>query len=152
MGPSAHFSWDETKVSDTAARKGINNQWPEAYRDRVIFTASQMEKVRDILGGKPITVNSWYRCPDLNRAIGGASASSHMDGWAVDFTCSAFGTPLQVANKLAASGLKFDQLIHECGVWIHIGFDPKMRQQLMTYYSGGPYKFGLMTHEQYLKA
>lgn len=129
---SPHFSLEEMTFSQTAARRGIDNTPPEGVRQRLETTAARMEGVRRALGEKPIRVSSGYRSPALNDAIGGSDTSAHTLGWAVDFTCPGFGTPLQVAKALAESGIPFDQLIHEHGSWVHISFDPRGRQQLLT--------------------
>ena len=89
-----------------------------------------MERVRELLGNVAIKVNSAYRSPAVNKAVGGSKTSAHTLGYAVDFT--AYGhTPLTIANTLAKSDLKFDQLIYE-GTWVHISFDPKMRREVLT--------------------
>ena len=93
-------------------------------------TAFYMERVRELLGNVAIKVNSAYRSQAVNKAVGGSKASAHTLGYAVDFT--AYGhTPLTIANTLAKSDLKFDQLIYE-GTWVHISFDPKMRREILT--------------------
>lgn len=133
---SPHFSLDELTFSQTAVRKGIDNDPPADVLERLTHTAAQMEKVRALLGGLPIHVSSGYRSPRLNRAIGGAAKSHHVLGCAVDFTCRAFGSPLEVCQRLAASDLQFDQLIEEHGRWTHISFAPPLRRQILTYRNG----------------
>jgi len=153
MQLSAHFSLEEATYSDTAIRQGINNQPNAAQLDNMKKVAEQMEKVRDILGGKGIRVNSWLRLPEVNVAVGGSKISSHMDGWAVDFVCPAFGDPLAVCKAIEAADLKFDQMIHEFGRWTHISFAPEMRGQKMTIFKPeNKYAVGLLTEEEYHKA
>jgi putative chitinase len=86
------------------------------------------------LGNNSIRISSGYRCLDLNRAIGSSDLSAHVLGYAVDFTCPTFGTPKEVANKIAESPIKFDQLIYEGGNggWIHLSIDPRNRRELLT--------------------
>lgn len=132
MQLSPHFSLAELTVSANAARLGLDNSPPPEILDRLRLVAEQMELVRAALGNKPIIVTSAYRSPAVNRAAGGAKASAHMEGWAVDFTCPAFGTPIEVAVRLAKSSLTYDQLIHEHGIWVHISFDPRNRGQKLT--------------------
>jgi hypothetical protein len=119
-----HFTLDEFLVSETAARLGIDNSPPNNVFLNLTETARRMEKVRELLG-VPIRITSGYRCPALNKAIGGAAESFHMLGLAVDFIAPTFGTPLDICLKIAASGIKYDQLIHEFGRngWVHIGFE-----------------------------
>jgi zinc D-Ala-D-Ala carboxypeptidase len=119
-----HFSWDEVIHSPTAVAKGIDNTIPLDLVENVQKTAEQMELVRRELGG-PVKVNSWYRCPALNAAVGGSKTSQHMLGSAVDFKPTT--VQIKVAfEMIARSTIPFDQLIHErtkSGAnWVHIGF------------------------------
>lgn len=129
---SAHFSLAELTASNTAARKGIPNIAPPEIVDTLILTADRMEKVRALLGNKPIRVLSGYRSPAVNKAVGGSKSSAHMTGHAVDFTCDGFGTPAQVAKWLSQHLTAYDQIIEEFGQWVHIGFGPGRRMQLLT--------------------
>lgn len=133
MQMSAHFTLAEMTVSARAQREGIDNTPPPDIVARLKVVAAQMERVRERLGGRAITITSGYRSPALNAATpGSAKASAHTLGWAVDFQCAAFGTPLEIAEHLARSAISFDQLIHEHGVWVHLSFDPRRRGQLLT--------------------
>lgn len=150
MNLSEHFPLEEATHSDTAIRMGIPNQPDAKQLENMKFVASQMEEVRKVLGNKGITVNSWLRLPDVNVAVGGSKISSHMDGWAVDFTCKAYGDPLAVCKAIEASGIKFDQMIHEFGRWTHISFAPEMRGQKLTIFRPeNKYKIGLLTEAEY---
>lgn len=150
MQLSANFTLDEATYSETAVRMGINNQPSPEQLENMVTVARNMEKVRDILGGKGIRVNSWLRLPEVNVAVGGSKVSSHMDGWAVDFTCAGFGDPYAVCKAIEASGLQFDQMIHEFGRWTHISFAPAMRQQALTIFKpDNKYKAGIFTADEY---
>lgn len=132
MQLSEHFSLAEMTVSDNARRLGLSNDPPPEIMARLRTVAYQMERVRIVLGEHPIRVTSAYRSPTVNRAAGGAKTSAHLAGWAVDFQCPGFGTPLRIAEAISRSAITFDQLIHEHGVWVHLSFDPKRRGQLLT--------------------
>ncbi|MGZ3304554.1 MAG: D-Ala-D-Ala carboxypeptidase family metallohydrolase [Asticcacaulis sp.] len=132
---SRYFSLEELSFSDSAVRFQIDNTPGPDIVANLTDTAKRLDQVQDLLG-KPIQVNSGYRSPKLNTALHGAINSAHTTGHAVDFVCRGFGTPLQVCQAIIASGLKFDQLIQE-GTWVHISFDPKMRQQVLTAVFGG---------------
>ena len=148
---SEHFTLEEATFSDTAVRQGINNQPNAQQLENMKTTAEGMEKIRTLLG-KGIHVNSWLRLPELNVAVGGSKVSSHMDGWAVDFTCSGFGDPLAVCKAIEASDIKFDQMIHEYGRWTHISFAPEMRMQKMTIMKpNNKYVQGILSAEEYAK-
>ncbi len=131
---SEHFTWREVIFSETATRQGIDNSLPDDLLPNVKRQAQLMEQVRFVLGGRPIFITSWYRSPALNSAIGGSSDhSAHMKALACDFHCPALGSPLVVARYIAQSTeIKFDQLIHEFGQWVHIGLGDGDRMQLLT--------------------
>jgi len=118
---SEHFTLQEFVFSQTAARRGIDNTPTPAIIENLRTTAAVMERVRKLLGDKPIRVSSGYRCPGLNAAVGGSENSAHMQGLAVDFTCSGYGSVFDVASAIASSNLEFDQLIYEFGTWVHLG-------------------------------
>ena len=134
-----HFSLNELTASQEATRHGINNKPSEKVVENLRMLATLLEQVRTLLGDRSIHISSGYRSLALNRHIGSNDTSAHVRGYAADFTCPSFGTPLEVAKKIAGSNLKFDQLILEGvsqskpeGVWVHISCDPKNRRQLLT--------------------
>lgn len=132
MNLSEHFTLDEMTVSQEAARFGMDNQPSDRIIKNLRITAQGMEAVRVILGNRPILISSAYRSPAVNQRVGGVSSSAHVLGWAVDFICPSFGNPFQVCEAIQASGLMYDQLIHEFGRWTHISFDPRQRHQSLT--------------------
>lgn len=126
---SPHFSLAEMTTTNT----GISNHPASAeHMDNLRFTAQMMEAVREALGGHSIRVNSAYRSPAVNRAVKGSTTSAHCLGLAVDFVCPAFGTPYDICKFLSVAGIPFDQIIHEKRRWVHIGFGPRKRHQLLT--------------------
>ena len=154
MNLSDHFSLEEATHSDTATRLGISNQPNTQQLENMKVAAIGMEKIRELLAS-PINVNSWIRLPEVNVAVGGSKVSSHMDGWAIDFTCRGFGTPLEVCKAIEKSNIKFDQMIYEFGDkgWTHISFAPEMRQQKLTIFRPqNKYAIGILTQEEYNKA
>ena len=143
MQLSPHFSLSEFTISQTASRLGVDNTPDETVIARLKQTAEGMEEVRDLLGGKPILISSGYRSLAVNRALGSSDTSAHVKGYAVDFICPAFGSPLAICKALSKSkGFEFDQLIEEKGQWVHISFDPRMRGQVLTM-RDGKYASGL---------
>lgn len=135
---SKHFTLEEFTFSQTAVRNNIDNTpTPEAL-DNLFKTANLMEQVRDLLGGRPITVTSGYRSPKLNRGVPNSSKkSAHTQGLACDFICRGFGSPLEITKEIAGSIIGFDQLIYE-GTWVHIGLAEKPRREILTakFYGG----------------
>jgi hypothetical protein len=143
-----HFNLNEFTASQEATRHNINNTPSPAVVENLRMLAALLEQVRTLLGGNSIRISSGYRSLALNRHIGSSHTSAHIFGYAADFTCPAFGTPLEVAKKIAGSNLKFDQMIYEGSTnpWVHISCDPKNRRQLLTAsFKGGKafYKEGI---------
>jgi hypothetical protein len=142
-----HFTWEEATNSSTALRLGINNKIPDEYKDTVINTAKKMERVRALLNA-PLHIDSWYRSPELNKALGSKSTSQHLKGEAVDFISPEFGSPADICKKLLhyPELLVFDQLILE-HTWVHISFtsDPytPQRKQVLSLLDNGGYSVGL---------
>lgn len=127
MKLTEHFTLEEMTATQI---RGVDNTPHDEALGNLFFTATEMEEVRNLLG-HPIKINSAYRSPEVNKAVGGSKTSAHCQGWAVDFICPDFGLPITVCKRLALSDLKFDQLIYE-GSWVHISFDPRLRKQVLT--------------------
>ena len=138
MNLSPHFTLAEFTHSQTAARYGIDNDPPAHVLPKLAATAAGMELVRALLG-KPITVSSGYRSSTLNRLLKGSKSSQHMAGEAVDFTCAAFGTPVDIVAAIVASDIPYDQCILEFGArgWTHISFSERNRKQALIIDSNG---------------
>lgn len=150
MNLSPHFTLEEFTASETAARLGIINTPPDAIIDTLRYTANMLEVVRDdVLGGKPLHVNSAFRCLTLNRALKSRDTSDHVRGLAVDFVCPAFGTPLEICRALVESEVDFRQLIYE-HTWVHIAFPAqgqlveRHERSLLTLMPGGTYAAGIL--------
>jgi len=131
-----HFTLAQLIHSKTATKKGIDNTPPKKIIRNLKQLAGGLEEVRGLLG-YPLMISSGYRCKALNSAVGGSETSQHVQGLAADFVCRQFGSPYRICKKIAASDLEFDQLIHEYGKskkeqWIHLGFGPKSRRQILT--------------------
>lgn len=135
MQLSEHFSLEELIASETAARLGIDNTPPPDIAANLRILALGLERVRAVLGGKPIHVNSGYRCPALNAAIKGADNSMHLQGLAADILCPQLGSPLEVCRAIVTAGIETDQVIHEFGRWSHVAFaapGKQARRDLLT--------------------
>lgn len=133
MRLSPNFSLSELSYSETAEERGIDNTPPPEVVENLRRLAAGLESVRALLGA-PLEISSGYRCPALNEAVGGSSTSQHMQGLAADFECTAFGTPLEVADAIRRSDLEFDQCILEYGRWVHLSFSDAPRRRLLTIY------------------
>jgi len=120
MTISEHFTLEEFSFSETAARLGLDNTPIPIVITNLGFVAAAMERIRTLLGDRPIVVHSGYRSVAVNQAVGGVATSAHCHGLACDFVCPAFGTPAEVALAILKSGIEYDQLILEYG-WVHVG-------------------------------
>lgn len=124
MKLTEHFTLEELTRSTTAQRLGIDNTPPQELLPRLVRTAEMLERIRSTVG-VPIIVTSGYRCPEVNRAVGGRTSSDHTQGHAADIVAPRFGSPTEVARLLAplVSVLSIGQLILE-GVkgkqWVHV--------------------------------
>lgn len=136
---TAHFALEELSCTQ---HRAIDNRPPPDVVTTLRTTAERMEEVRRLLGDRIISVSSGYRCPALNKAVGGARGSAHLTGHAVDFNCYGFGPPKAICRAIAECDLAFDQMIEE-GSWVHISFATPGRRQVLTKRAGGGYELGL---------
>lgn len=106
---SKDFSYAEFERSEKARRSGIINVIATAeIRDNVkALVDSVLQPLRDVYG-MPMNVNSGYRCPELNRMVGGTPSSQHLKGEAADIGCK---NPAELAQLAYDLGLPFDQMI-----------------------------------------
>jgi zinc D-Ala-D-Ala carboxypeptidase len=124
MKLSPHFTLAELMASTKAAQLKIDNTPPPELVPRLVLTAEMLERIRSTLN-VPVIVTSGYRCPWLNRAVGGLTSSDHTQGHAADIVAPRFGSAYDVAALLAplASVLGIGQIILE-GIkgkqWVHV--------------------------------
>lgn len=117
-----YFTIDELYYSDTANKYNIDNTpTSEVITNLTRLVDNILDKARAHFG-KPIHVNSGYRCPELNEKIGGVKNSQHLKGEAADIE---LGSKTIEENKLLFDWIKsncdFDQLIWEKGgAWVHV--------------------------------
>ena len=131
---SPHFTLAQLTHSETALEHGITNSPSLEHLENLQRLAKALEQIQRLLQ-YPLVISSAYRCLELNRLVGGVPASRHALGLAADFSCPAFGSPLDIARAVAASPIHFDQIIHEYGRWVHFGLAPAgeiERRQLLT--------------------
>ena len=124
---SEHISYKEGIKSNTATRLGIKNT-PDDYQitNMVNIGVNVFEPLREYVGG-PIRISSFYRCEELNRAIGGSSRSQHCEGRAIDLDDTLGHKTNAEMYKYIKDNLSFDQLIWEFGDdtnpdWIHVSY------------------------------
>jgi zinc D-Ala-D-Ala carboxypeptidase len=150
---SAHFLLEEFVVSQEAVRAGIDNTPSAEVQENLVRLAQALEEIRALLGNRSILISSGYRCPQLNERIGGAPTSAHLDGRAADFIVPAIGTPYEIAARIAASNVPFEQLIHEYGSWVHVAIPRKgepPQRQLLSIFKKGRYLAGILPDQSHL--
>ena len=140
MQLSEHFKLNEFTKSETAIRKRIDNTpSPQHASNLKLVCEKILEPVRKHFG-KPVRINSGYRGPALNAAVGGSSKSQHCNGEAVDFEID--GLPNPDLAKWVAENCEFDQIILEFydpkegpnSGWVHASYasNGNNRKQKMT--------------------
>jgi len=113
---SDHFSLEELTI--TMHREYDNT--PNADQiNNLTRVAQLLEQVKALLGGKPVMVNSGYRSPQVNLAVGSKPTSQHCLGCAADIRVPGM-TPDEVVQAIKASDIPYDQLIREFDSWTHI--------------------------------
>ncbi len=65
----------------------------QPYKKNIILLAAYLDTIRRVLGDKPMRITSWYRSPNYNKMIGGATRSQHLTGKAVDFSINHLSLP-----------------------------------------------------------
>jgi len=133
MRLTQNFSLEQLIHSETAQREHIDNTPGTDLVDNLRRLAEGLEQVR-ALTGFPLEISSGYRCPALNRRLGGAKTSQHTLGLAADFTCDEFGPPVDIIKAIRDSDIEFDQCILEYAKWVHISFSKAPRRKVLTIY------------------
>ena len=131
MNLTEHFSLEELTHTD---HREFDNTPNEAEKANLGRLAAFLEQVKGLLGGKPVMVNSAFRCKQVNDAVGSKDTSQHRVGCAADIRIPGM-TPDEVVRAVIASDLQFDQVIREFDRWTHISVtnDPngKPRRQAL---------------------
>ena len=124
---SEHISYKEGVYSITSIRKGIDNTPNnEQLNNMELIAENIFEPLRSYVGG-PIKINSFFRCPELNTAIGGSSKSQHCRGQAIDIDDTYGRMTNAEMYHWIKENLDFDQMIWEFGDddnpnWVHISY------------------------------
>ena len=145
---SKHVSYKEGVYSRTAMRRGIkNNPNAEQMENMVAIAEEVFEPLRVWVGG-PIKINSFFRSPELNKAIGGSGKSQHCHGQAIDLD-DTFGRCTNAEMyQFIKENLDFDQIIWEFGNdknpnWVHVSYVGKQNRNrcLKAYKEKGKTKY-----------
>ena len=124
---SKHISYREGVYSITATRLGIDNTPDDDQLSNMEKIADEVfEPLREWVGG-PIKINSFFRSPKLNTAIGGSTKSQHCKGQAIDIDDTFHKTTNAEMYHYIKEHIDFDQLIWEFGDddnpdWVHVSY------------------------------
>ena len=125
---SEHFTLEELTHTDHRELENIPNEIELANLKRL---AEFLERVKTVLGGKPIMVNSAFRSKVVNDAVGSKDTSQHRVGCAADLRVPGM-TPDEVVKAIISSGIGYDQVIREFsdpvkgGGWTHVSIPNKL--------------------------
>ena len=117
-----YFTIKELCASNTAKAKGIDNTPTEEVKENLqALIENVLDPVREWYG-KPIYVKSGYRCPELNKAVGGVNNSQHVNGEAADIDVFDEKENRKIFDYIV-NYLNFDQCLWENnGAWIHVSY------------------------------
>ena len=146
---SKHISYKEGTYSITATRLGLENKPTDAHLANMELLAEKIfEPLRSWVNG-PIKINSFYRSPDLNKAIGGSSKSQHCHGQAIDIDDTYGYMSNADMFMYIKENLDFDQMIWEFGTednpdWVHVSYvnsEDNRNRCLKAYRENGKTKY-----------
>jgi len=124
---SEHVTYKEGVYSNSATRLGLKNEPTEAHLSNMeLLSEKVFEPLRVHVNG-PIKINSFYRGPELNKAIGGSSKSQHCNGQAMDIDDTYGYMSNADMYEYIKKNLSFDQMIWEFGTdsnpdWVHVSY------------------------------
>lgn len=117
-----HFKFSELAGTSHEKYRLLNLDEAQKQMGKMYMLAGFAERVREIIG-KPMIITSGYRCPELNKAIGGALTSQHIFCEAIDFVVKGLRVE-DIFNRIVTSDLKYNQIIIERNKsgsqWVHI--------------------------------
>lgn len=128
-----HFTIAELSASATAQCRGIDNTpTAEAVENLTLLVENVLDPLREVFGSR-ILINSGYRCPALNKAVGGTTKSQHISGEAADITAGSKSANRRLFNLLRSLRLPVDQVIDEHDFsWIHVSHS-RVRNRMMFF-------------------
>ena len=127
-----HFTLDEMLTSQSAIRFRYTEQFnPPAsvVHSLTVLCQNVLEPIR-LAVARPVRVSSGYRCVRVNKKIGGAQNSQHMDGEAADIQVLSMSVEA-LYQFIKAGNFPYDQLIQEFDSWVHISFASTNRKQAL---------------------
>jgi len=152
MAISQHVSYKEGVYSRTATRLNIDNKPKDDQMQNMCLIAEEVFEPLRVWVGGPIKINSFFRSPELNKAIGGSTKSQHCHGQAIDLD-DTFGRATNAEMyEFIRKYLDFDQMIWEFGNednpdWVHVSYvseDKNRNRCLKAYKENGKTKYAVI--------
>ena len=152
MKISRHISYKEGVYSRTATRLDIDNKPNNNQMQNMCLIAEEVFEPLRVWVGGPIKINSFFRSPELNKAIGGSTKSQHCHGQAIDLD-DTFGRATNAEMyEFIRKYLDFDQMIWEFGdddnpSWVHVSYvseDKNRNRCLKAYKENGKTKYAVI--------
>ena len=149
---SRHISYKEGVYSRTATRLNIDNKPNDNQMQNMCLIAEEVFEPLRVWVGGPIKINSFFRSPELNKAIGGSTKSQHCHGQAIDLD-DTFGRATNAEMyEFIRKYLDFDQMIWEFGdddnpSWVHVSYvseDKNRNRCLKAYKENGKTKYAVI--------
>ncbi len=149
---SKHISYKEGVYSRTATRLNIDNKPNDDQMQNMCLIAEEVFEPLRVWVGGPIKINSFFRSPELNKAIGGSTKSQHCHGQAIDLD-DTFGRATNAEMyEFIRKYLDFDQMIWEFGdddnpSWVHVSYvseDKNRNRCLKAYKESGKTKYAVI--------
>lgn len=145
-----YFTFEELTASTTAKRLKIDNRPSADIKSQLKALVDNVLDPLRLAWGEPIIVTSGYRCPELNKRVGGAKNSQHLYGQAADIRTLSDNPAdnKRLLRLLLTLGLPYDKVIAEYvnakgePDWIHVSYSPAKRKMLLTC-KGGKYSTGI---------
>lgn len=133
-----NFSLAEMVKSETALRKELDNTPGDQEIENLRTLCEQVLQPIRTAYGRGVKVNSGFRHPDVNAAVGGSRTSDHCKGMAADIEIP--GVANADLAQYIADNFDFTQLILEFytpGIpdsgWVHVSYDPSnLKKQVLT--------------------
>ena len=124
MKLTEHFTLSEFVRSETATNRHIDNTPTQEVVDNLRALCRNVLEPARVEFGAPIYITSGYRCPALNKAVGGKPTSQHLRGEAADLQVRGVENLRRLYNVIKSRGV-FDQLLYESNgatKWIHVSY------------------------------
>ena len=130
---TTHFTLSEFTRSSTAQEKGIDNTPSLEAVSNLQYLCQQVLEPLRVWLGKPVVINSGFRCQQLNQLVGGVSNSQHLTGEAADIRLPDKATG-QLYAEYILEHCRFDQLLFEQNAkgtcWLHVSCKRKGNRQM----------------------